>query len=119
MCRSRRPRRVRDAAIAIMKLALEIAAGILIACGVLWLGGMVLTAGAVQALDESLQPAIKAAAASAQESAARTQARIDQQHAQEAVRATTREREQAARCVVHTVDGRDLHCDPRGSLTPR
>lgn len=102
-----------------MKLALQIAAGILIASGILWLGGMALTAGAIQAVDESLQPVLKAASASAQESAARAQARLDQQHAEKMARAATRERQQAARCVVHTADGRDLHCDPRGPLTPR
>lgn len=102
-----------------MRLALQIAAGILIACGFLWLAGLVLTAGAVQAFDDSLKPVLTAALTSAQESTVRAQARLEQQHAEEVAKVSTREREQAARCVVHTTDGRELHCDPRGPLTPR
>jgi hypothetical protein len=101
-----------------MKLILQIAAGIVVACGVLWLGSLVVMGAALQTFDSTLKQlpvpsSVQAVSPSlgAEREQAERQARFDAEQA--------RQQAQAARCSVKTADGRLLHCDPRGPLTPR
>lgn len=102
-----------------MKLAFQIAAGILIASGVLWLGSIVVMGAAVQTVLNTVPPALQprpalpnaSSEALARELAARQNAALDAEQA--------RQRAQQARCTVVTADGRELHCDPGDPFTPR
>jgi hypothetical protein len=104
-----------------MKLALQIAAGILIASLILWVGGMLFGVAALTAFSKSLPtfPATQHAHTDTSlKPAPYTQQQMDRWNA-ETDAEEVRERAQAARCTVRTADGRVLHCDSGGPLSPR
>ena len=100
-----------------MKLVFQITAAIIIAGLFFWVCGMALTAGAIHGFADSL-PGTTATAPPKPDAHQAAQAQYDRWNA-ETDREAARERAQAARCVVRTADGRELHCDPAGPFTPR
>ncbi|GMV02344.1 MAG: hypothetical protein AMXMBFR52_20000 [Burkholderiales bacterium] len=97
-----------------MKLVIKIAAGIILAVGLLWIGGAIMMHGAATAAKQELASAVNELQHRTNEQLQNIDASIAARHAERArLKAEREDRAQAernARCYVITADGREINC---------